>query len=185
MSRIMARQRKASALTARFSPRSRCAGRRAGYVLGEPSAAAEPSKPALHDPALGQRHEARAVAALDDLQPPSPGPGDRLCRRLALVSAVGEDHRDEGEQPAGSPQERHDPIPVLDIGGMDDGRQKEAQRVDQDVALLALDLFTRVVTCRIKARPPFSALFTLWLSTIAAVGLASLPTCSRAWTKSA
>lgn len=173
MSRIMARQRKASALTARFSKSLASLRQRPSQanVRSTIQRLGSGTKPAL--------------SALDDLQPPAPGPGDRLCRRLALVSAVGEDHRDEGEQPAGSPQERHDPIPVLDIGGMDDGRQKEAQRVDQDVALLALDLFTRVVTCRIKARPPFSALFTLWLSTIAAVGLASLPTCSRAWTKSA
>jgi hypothetical protein len=38
--------------------------------------------------------------------------------------------------------------------------------------LLALDLFARVIAMRIDAGPPFSALFTLWLSMIAAVGLA-------------
>ena len=185
MSRIMARQRKASALTARFSPRSSFAGRRAGYVLGEPSAAAEPGEGSLHNPALGQRHEARAVAALDDLQPPSSDPGHRCRGCLALVGAVGEDHLDEREQPARSPQKRHGPIPVLDVGGMDGSAQQEAQRVDQDVPLLALDLLARIKALRVDARAPFSALFTLWLSMIATVGLASLPACSRAWTKSA
>src|SRR3712207_7809299 len=54
-----------------------------------------------------------------------------------------------------------------------------SERVDQDVPLLALDLLARVVARRVDARAPFSAPFTLWLSTIAAVGLASLPACSR------
>jgi hypothetical protein len=48
------------------------------------------------------------------------------------------------------------------------------------MALLALDLLARIVADRVEARPPFSALFTLWLSTMAAVGLASLPASSRA-----
>ena len=37
--------------------------------------------------------------------------------------------------------------------------------------LLALDLFARIVAMRVDAGPPFSALFTLWLSIMAAVGL--------------
>jgi hypothetical protein len=53
--------------------------------------------------------------------------------------------------------------------------------VDKNVPLLALDLsatsslslLARIVPVRINARPPFSALFTLWLSMMAAVGLAS------------
>src|SRR5258708_26634381 len=41
------------------------------------------------------------------------------------------------------------------------------------MALLALDLLARIVAMRIDAGPPFLALFTLWLSIMAAVGLAS------------
>jgi len=33
--------------------------------------------------------------------------------------------------------------------------------IDEDMALLAFDLFSRVVAVRIDATPPFSALFTL------------------------
>jgi hypothetical protein len=47
------------------------------------------------------------------------------------------------------------------------------------VPLLALDLLARIVPVRINARPPFSALLTLWLSMMAAVGLASRCACSR------
>ena len=68
---------------------------------------------ACTDSALGQRSKARAVASLDDLQPPSPGPRHPLCRRLALVSSISEDHRHAGERPARNPQERHGSVAVL------------------------------------------------------------------------
>src|SRR5208337_460271 len=42
-----------------------------------------------------------------------------------------------------------------------------------------------VVARRVDARPPFSALLTLWLSMIAAVGLASQAAASRHFTQSA
>ena len=68
---------------------------------------------------------------------------------------------------------------------MNRSAQQEAERVDQDVPLLAFDLLARIVSLRIDARAPFSALFTLWLSTFATVGLASLPARSRACTNRA
>ena len=57
--------------------------------------------------------------------------------------------------------------------------EQQTQRIYQDVTLLALDLFARIIAMRINAGPPFSALLTLWLSMIAAVGLASRSTFSR------
>jgi hypothetical protein len=62
---------------------------------------------------------------------------------------------------------------------MNDGVQQQTQRVDQNVTLLALDFLACIIARRIDARPPFSALFTLWLSMMAAVGLASRSACSR------
>jgi hypothetical protein len=57
--------------------------------------------------------------------------------------------------------------------------EQQALCIYENVPLLALDEFARVKPRRIDARPPFSALFTLWLSMMQAVGLASLPACSR------
>jgi hypothetical protein len=165
----MPRQRKASALTARFSK----------------SLASLRQRPSQAKVRSTIQRLRKAFTALDDLQPPAAGPGHRLRGCLALVGTVGKEHLDEREQPTRRAQEGYGPVAVLDAGGMDSGAQEQAQRVDQDVPLLALDLLARVVPLRIDARPPFSALFTLWLSMIATVGLASLPTCSRAWTKSA
>jgi hypothetical protein len=62
---------------------------------------------------------------------------------------------------------------------MNDGMEQEALCVDKNVPFLALDLLARIVTMRINAGPPFSALFTLWLSMMAAVGLVSRCACSR------
>ena len=62
---------------------------------------------------------------------------------------------------------------------MDDGVEQQTQRIYQNVALLALDLFARIIAMRIDAGPPFSALFTLWLSMMAAFGLASCSARSR------
>jgi hypothetical protein len=50
------------------------------------------------------------------------------------------------------------------------------------MALFAVDFLARIIARWVDAAPPFSALFTLWLSMIAAVGLASRPICSRHFT---
>jgi hypothetical protein len=42
--------------------------------------------------------------------------------------------------------------------------------VDENMSLLAFDQFARIEPVRINAGPPFSALFTLWLSMMQAVG---------------
>jgi len=52
-------------------------------------------------------------------------------------------------------------------------------RIDQNMPLLALDQLARVEAVAVDADPPFSALFTLWLSMMQAVGLASRSAFSR------
>jgi len=47
------------------------------------------------------------------------------------------------------------------------------------MTLLALDQLAGIKAMRVDADPPFSALFTLWLSITQAVGLASRSACSR------
>ena len=112
--------------------------------------------------------------AFDDFDDPiaTLGGGQRGAR--PLISGVGEDAQDEREQRVGARIENERrAVAILDIGGMHHGAQQQAERIYENVALLALDLLSRIVTMRIDAHPPFSALLTLWLSMIAAVGLAS------------
>ena len=55
---------------------------------------------------------------------------------------------------------------------MDDRVQQQALGIYKEMALLTLDLLASVEAGGIDPRPPFSVLFTLWLSMMAAVRLA-------------
>lgn len=96
----------------------------------------------------------------------------------SLIGRVGKELLQEWMQAEHGRQQHDAAVAVLDVGGVHDGVQQQTQRIYENVALLALDLLARIVAVRI-VRPPFSALFTLWLSMMAAVGLACRSPCSR------
>jgi len=150
-------------------------------ILGQTPASSKPCEGALDDPSLWQDDEAlRVVGSLDDF--------DIYLRHYfrhgaakqwALIATIGVEPQQEWIK---AEQRRHDEfaaIAILNVGGVHDGVDQQALRIDENVAFLALDLFSRIVTRRIDRSPPFSALFTLWLSMTAAVGLASRPSASR------
>jgi hypothetical protein len=150
-------------------------------ILGESSTAIEPSNRALDDPALRQHDKSlNLIGALDDFGLEL---GQDFCERSAkvrpLIGGVGEEHFQEGLRSEQRCEQHDAAVAVLDVGGMNDGVDQQAQRIYENVALLALDLLARIITMRVDPGPPFSALFTLWLSMMAAVGLASRPSCSR------
>ena len=97
----------------------------------------------------------------------------------AAVGAIGKQALQEHEHAPHTLQKRQKALPILHIGRCHIQPEHQAQRVDDEVTLLAFDLLGRVIADRIDAPPPFSALLTLWLSTIAAVGLAWRPSSSR------
>ena len=140
----------------------------------------EPGEGALDDPAFGNDDEAMQFAALDDLQGPGSGLGDgRGCLR-PLIAGIGEDALDEGEEAARAPvEDERRTVAVLHVGGVDDDVHQEAERVDEDVALTSRRLLARVVARGVDRGPPFEAPRAVWLSMIAAVGLASRPARSR------
>ena len=105
--------------------------------------------------------------------------GERLGKKRPLIGGVGNQLFEEWKQTFHRGQQRDAAVAVLNAGGMNDGLEQQAQRIYENMALLALDLFARIIAMRIDAGPPFSALFTLWLSMMAAVGLASLSALSR------
>ena len=105
--------------------------------------------------------------------------GEPVCKKRSLIGAVGNQLLEEWKQTFHRRQQRDAAIAVLNAGGMNDGVKQQAQRIYQNMALLALDLLARIIAMRIDAGPPFSALFTLWLSMMAALGLTSRSACSR------
>jgi hypothetical protein len=88
-----------------------------------------------------------------------------------LVASVGEELLQERIHSKQGGKQQNAAVTILDIGGMNDGMEQQTQRVYENMALLALDLLARIIAMRIDAGPPFSALFTLSLSMMAAVGL--------------
>ena len=170
MRRIDARRKNASAVRLRFLP-----------ILGKPSTSVEPSNGALDDPAAWKHHKSFClIGALDDfgleLRQDS---RERLLEFRPLIATVGKQLFQERIHPKQSRKQQDAAVANLDIGGVNDGVQQQPQRIYEKVALLALDLLARIIAMRIDPGPPFSALLTLWLSMMAAVGLASRSSCSR------
>ena len=96
-----------------------------------------------------------------------------------LIAAVGVELQQKGIQAKQGGHHEHATIAVLQGCRMDDGVQDQTLRVYKEMALLAFDLFASIEAMGIDAPPPFSALFTLWLSMIAAVGEAARCASSR------
>src|SRR3954469_3143941 len=153
-------------------------------ILGQSTAAVQPSYGAFDNPALREDDKPfRLIRALHDFKVHAPQDlFDRTSELRSLVSAIGVElhqkriaREEHGHQP-------NAPVAILDIGGVHDRVHQQALRVDEKVTLLAFDPFTRIIARRVDRGPPFSALFTLWLSMIATVGLASREACSRHFT---
>ena len=153
-------------------------------ILCEPSAAVEPRNRPFDDPTAWKHHESfRLIGALDDFsfkvrQDLRQG----LLKVRPLVATIGKELFQERVHPEKGRKKQDAAIAILDIGRMNDGVQQQAHRIYENMALLPLDLFARVIAMRIDRGPPFSAALTLWLSIIAAVALASRPACSRHFT---
>ena len=150
-------------------------------ILGEPSAPPEPCECSFHDPPLWQDDKAfGTIRAPDDFDIHL---RHYFChgaaKHRALITAIGVEFQQERIHSEHGRHDQRAAIAILNVGGVHDGVDQQALRIDENVPLLALDLLSRVVTRPIDRRPPFSALFTLWLSITAAVGLASLQAASR------
>ncbi len=105
--------------------------------------------------------------------------GQGVVKDRPLIGAVGEQFSEKRKQTEQCRQQLEAAVAILNVGGGDDSVQQQALRIDQNMALLALDQLARIEAVRVDASPPFSALFTLWLSTMQAVGLASRSAFSR------
>ena len=151
-------------------------------VTGRPAISADPGEDAFDHPAFGQNDEAMGIAALDDLQDPRARPCDDRRHPLPLAPGVGEDAFNERKGSSRDAQQVARAVAILHAGRVDHDTQQEAQRIDQDVALAAGDFLARIKALRVERRAPFCAALPLWLSMIAAEGLASRPARSRVWT---
>ncbi len=128
-------------------------------IFAQAPVAIEPSKRALHDPALWDHDEPfDGVAAFGDLQadrslrPQSPNP-------IHQRSGIGSIRPDVPEPPilvAEDVEELFCPIAILNAGSRHHYRQDQPERIDEDMSLAAFDLFAGIV----PTDPPFSVVLT-------------------------
>jgi hypothetical protein len=144
-------------------------------IFGETATAIEPSNGALDNPSFWQDGEASSrIGSSDDLDVDvAENTADCVLKDASLVSGVGIELEQERIGAEQSGHYQNTAIAILNVGRMHDRMEQQALSVYKDVALLALDFLACVVAVRVDLGPPFSALLTLWLSMIAAVGLAS------------
>ena len=149
-------------------------------VLAQPSAPAQPGQSPLHHPSPGQHLKAGSSGTPHYLQGPTrqrPHPANQLSG----VSAISPNQAEAGNPASQLADDQPGSVPVLDISRVHGHGQQQAQSVYDDMALPSEDLLAGIVA----ARPPFSVVFTLWLSMMAALGAAYLPSASRTMGRSA
>ncbi len=144
-------------------------------VFAKSTTTTEPSEGSFHDPTTWQNVKALdIVAAFDDLQYPAA----RLLHPIDQLSAVAAICPNELQSRKLVPcffQNLLGTVAVLNVGRVNDHTQQQTNRIDQNMPFPTFYLFARIVT----SRPPFSVVFTDWLSMIAALGVGSRPTCRR------
>ena len=145
-------------------------------VLAEAAVTTEPRERPLDDPSVRQKLEALGrIAALDDFQIPPGELLDPLYQR-SRVAAVGPEFFHPRTTEPNLLDHLLGSVAILHVGGVNHHADDQAERVDNDVALAALDFLPRVVA---PLLPPFSPVLADWLSMIAALGVLSRPSFSR------
>ena len=148
-------------------------------ILAVPSIASQPTQCSFNNPSFRQNNKSRhVVGAFNDFKHPTQGllyPNNQF----PSITAVCPDQRQPGESVAHILKHQLRTVPILYVGCMHQNCQHQPQRINYYMAFAALDLFARIIA----AQPPFSVVFTLWLSMIAALGVdfrpAFLRTASR------
>ena len=116
--------------------------------------------------------EARNTFELfDDGQCPAPFLLFDPIQQLSAVAAICPDQNQAGQDCHDGKKHQPGPVPVLNVGFVNDQAPDKPQGIYQDVALAAFDL----LACVISAMPPFWAVSTDWLSIIPAVGVSRFP----------
>ena len=166
-------------------PRFRCIGQ-SFVVLAQPTAPAEPRECSFNHPSSRQHLKVVAVPrALHNLEHPAchgPDPLDQL----SSIASIGPDQPHSGKSPSQFIDDQLRSISILNIGRMHHHRKQQPHGIYNDVSLSTVDLLASVIA----TRPPFSVVFTDWLSMMAALGVGLPPSACRtlgrraSWTRS-
>ena len=160
-------------------------------VLAQPSAPSQPGQRSFHHPAPGQHLKAMAVpGTLYDLQDPT-GEEGHPVRQLPPVAAISPDKLQAWKSSQQFTDDQLGSIPpeLAEGPGCWPGGPPPPAAVPwylphgiyNDMPLSSGDFLASVIA----PRPPFSVVFTLWLSMMAALGAEFRPSASRTMGRSA
>ena len=131
----------------------------------------EPAECSFDNPTARQHVKShKIVASPDNFQGPVAEIGKPI-NQLSSISSVGPDQLHSGKTSFGPFKQEFGSISILDIGRMNHNREHEPHRIDKKMSLAPLYFLASIVS----ARPPFSVVFTDWLSTIPALGSSCRP----------
>jgi hypothetical protein len=85
----------------------------------------------------------------------APKTGRSLPALLQGISAIGVELKKERIKAEQARHQQDAAIAILDVRSVHDGMHQEALRVDENVALLTLDLLARIIAMRVDTRPLF------------------------------
>ena len=80
---------------------------------------------------------------------------ERVVELAPLIAGVSEQRLQERIHPEQGRKQQDAAVAILDVSGMNDGVEQQTQRIYENMALLALDLFARIIAMRIDAGPPY------------------------------
>ena len=148
-------------------------------IFAQAAVAPDPGQRAFHHPPAGQDRKrwhwrwfdihgipSPASGPLDDLQAPTPVHGQPQAQRVTPIGHVGPHAsplREGGKRRGQEPGRRGR---LTQIGCVDQDTQEETRRLNEEMALAAVEFFGAIVA----VRPPFSVVFTVCASTMAAEG---------------
>ncbi len=114
------------------------------------------------------------LRAFDDFNDPAV-PADRPIYKLSGITAIGPDHFKAPPSRAQLLDQQLAAVTILDVGRVNDQREDQAKRVNNDMALAPLGFLARIV----PSVAPFSAVLTDWLSMMPALGVDLRPSSIR------
>lgn len=143
-------------------------------VFGQSTVLAQPRKGALDNPSFRQHDEPARRRTFDDLDETPVPPACPIDEPTGIAS-VGEDQLETSEARSHLPDQQLAAVAILDVGRMDNQRHDQANGIDDQMTLTAKDFLARVV----PTIPPFSAVFTDWLSMMPTLGVGLRPSFRR------
>jgi hypothetical protein len=145
-------------------------GRQRLVVFAQPTVFAEPAEGSFDNPTFRQNNEAVDVTALDNLHEP-PECSLSPVNESAGVTAIRPDSSKPSPSTAQLLQNQSCAIPILDVSRMYNHHQNQAEGIHENVPFTPRNL----LSCVVASVPPFSAVLTVWLSRMPALGVGVRP----------